>query len=44
MKTIHPIILIAVMLSITAAACGGVTEAPPSQDQEPAAAPQSHPR
>ena len=43
MKTIHPIILIAVMLSITVAACGGATEALPSQDQEPAAAPQSQP-
>lgn len=45
MKNIHPILLIAVALSIMLAACGGVSEAPPSQDQEPVtpAEPQSQP-
>ena len=44
MKTLRSIILILVTLSITVAACGGVSEAGPSQNQEQEpAAPQSQP-
>lgn len=45
MKNFHPLIWVAVGLSITVTACGGVTEAPPSLTQEPAppVAPPSQP-
>ena len=45
MKRIHPVVLIFVALSIMIAACGGVTETPPVQDenQEPAEPQQSQP-
>ena len=36
MQTYRHLFLITVVVSITVAACGGVTEAPPSQNQEPA--------
>jgi len=45
MQSIHPIFLIAVVVSIMVAACGGAIEAPPPQDQEPVqpVAPQDQP-
>ena len=45
MRKHHPIFLIAAILSITVAACGGRTETPPAQiqEQEPAAQAQNQP-
>ena len=36
MKNIHPIFLLMIVLTLTLGACGGVTETPPPQNQEPA--------
>jgi sulfatase modifying factor 1 len=45
MTKIHPILFVTVTLSMMVAACGNMTEAPPSQDQAPIepASPQSQP-